>query len=444
MKDSLFVNFVPTLCITSFFKKKKKSGLRKEKISRRVKLFRFIKALLYFKGLNLKYDAIAFTASNSRRLIDGKYISGTVDCLTRDMKALTIERLVDFDLKSRDVYSKSLLSEVYIDIFAYFYKLFLLNSRKGEYSKLIGNVDLEFHKELGFNNIDKIAKTHYSKYLIVKFILRSLKVKVVFIDCAYERFWLVQACKCLNIHVVEVQHGQFTEIHEGYFPLIDYKHPQSSVDEILVYSEYFSNLLSTSRSFNSVNKIPVGSFFVDYYQSKIIDDARCEHSFCVSLASIYDEELINRILPFFETNKSYKCYLFPRGRERVFFDNLTLPLNVFVMWDENIYERLIKCRYHITVNSTCAYEASALGCYNIIVDPCISDFFTLRVEIINKKLNLSNEKYLFVSKACDFVHEMYSFLKLESSEKSHYWFLNDYINNVDEYMSKNIYPKIDL
>lgn len=441
MKDSIFVDFTPTLCITSFFKRKKTSNSENKKKSRIARIRCFLKSLCYFKNVKLKYDVVAFTANNSRRLIDGKYISGTVDSLTQDINSLTIEKLVDFNLKPRDVFSKSLLSEIYIDIFSYIYKMFFLDEKKGIYIELIKKVDSELHKELDCEVISKITKMHYSKYIVIKLILKFLDVKVVFIDCAYDRFWLIQACKCLNIHVVEVQHGQFTEVHEGYFPIVDYKHPPSSVDEILVYSKYFSDLLLTSKNFKYVNKVPIGSYFVEYYQKRIIESERCEYSFCVSLASLYDTEIINIILPFFKNNSVYKCYLFPRGRERLFFDGVDLPLNVFIMWDEHIYERLIKCRYHITVNSTCAYEASTLGCYNVIVDPCISDFFTQRVEIMNEKLKLSKEDYLFVSKFCDLEYELSLFLKSASNAGINYWFKKDYFNNVEEYKSK-IFPQM--
>ena len=439
MRYKKHIDFLAPIYISSFFDSRKSASNKEPEISlygkikrKLVQALNLFRALTYFKNIKTSYDSLAFVSDRSRRLIDGKYVSGAVDRLIVSSRCLVVETRQINKVKPRDAYSDSVISDSYINLLAYLYKVFFL--RRLNYSndfiddKLNSNPELK--EAFSEKTILKIMKNHYSKFVISRWILKIFKVKSVYITCPYGRFWLIQACNSLNIKVIEIQHGQFSEVHEGYFPKIKYDFSRSIVDTILVYSPYYAKMLEKSIAYNQVEKIPVGNFFIEHYQSKENKVHRCENSFCVSLQNICDEELISIILPFFIENPQFNCFLFPRGRDKGFFDKLSVPRNVYFMWGGNIYEKLIECRYHITMNSTCAYEASALGCYNIVVDPNISSFFTKRVEIMANNLDKSDEHFLLINSTDCFKEKLHGFIKNNHATTSEYWYMKMYSNNI--------------
>ncbi|MUK39983.1 hypothetical protein GNP61_00255 [Aliivibrio fischeri] len=428
-----YIDFLPTIYMMDFYKKvaknknKNKNNIRVDKLAR---YFDQFKKIFFIKLKLRKIDAIIFNDESDRRLIEGKYISASTDFIEKFYKTITFEMRTGNRISANDTYTKSIISEQSL----LFFSKVLRKTCHVFFIRKFNLILNDFYEQkcvvdLSEDEIINKAKDHFYQFYVYKLMLKILSPKEVFINNAYFRYPLIQACNILNIRVVEVQHGMITESHPGYFPSIKYN-SSSILDGIFLYSEHTAKLLEKSKTFMKTDKIVVGNYLMDKLP-KIYNEKKWPNSFCVSLQYTCDLDLIDRLKLYFDAHPNFYCYLIPRGRGEDFYNDLVLPSNMKFVFDKTIYEMMSYCEYHITSYSTCCYEASAFGCFNILIS--LPGDFNQHTYFINEALSKSGENYLYLTENCDDEDLINRYVKEEKILIKGYFYKENYLDNLSDY-----------
>jgi hypothetical protein len=265
--------------------------------------------------------------------------------------------------------------------------------QKGEYYigmswiYLIQFIILKFSKSPKIENLDllesylkkDISKIEYIYHRIqagkklYNILFKLYKPKVIFVVCYYSNFELILAAKKNNIPVIELQHGLVTDSHRAYH--FKEKQPDNLLpDYFLSYGKYASDIVIKGNLFEREQVLDYGYTFIEEVQERLSishDLQEIKNAFrkiiCITgQLEITDVPLL-KVISGISQKFPDICFIFkPRHySERAAF---TSTANFIQIGHLNTYELLKYSDYHLTVYSTCALEALALGTPNISLD----------------------------------------------------------------------------
>ena len=328
-----------------------------------------IKSLTYgFFNVFRKYDAWIFTNSSERTLIEGKYQDKLFDYIGNEngIKTLVIELRLFHQYKRSQVASNYVISKSIFVLFEEIYSKFFLKNTIIENEDLI----LEIEKALDCKvNTQEIIKKNLAQYRLMKFWLSILpNPKNVFLTVHYSNFGYIQAFKERGIKVCEMQHGL---IGEGHYAYLYEKalNPIQFPDEICVFGENESNFFKVKTLIPIKKVTPVGSFVLDHFYSKSIQNEQI-NKICVSLQDgDYGEKLLQFLLQANELleNKPLFIIQLRRTSEAFYREKFEFPDN-FQFSTQTIYECISQTDLHLTIFSTTAIEALSIGKQNVLVN----------------------------------------------------------------------------
>ncbi len=208
---------------------------------------------------------------------------------------------------------------------------------------------------------------------IYDFLIRRYKPEQIFVVCYYSNFELILAAKKNNIPVIEFQHGLISPGHRAYNFKKDYGR-ELMPDYFFSYGPFSSEIVVKGHIVTQEHVLNYGYFFLDRVREEMPISPELKkikgeykHTICITgQLEVTDRELLKILLSTAEQFPN-TCFVFkPRfNLESIEFDERN---NLIVANDINTYELLKYSDLHITVYSTCAMEALALGTPNISVD----------------------------------------------------------------------------
>ena len=208
----------------------------------------------------------------------------------------------------------------------------------------------------------------------MRFLLWFKKPKVVFLSPAYTAYGYVKAFKENGVKVVEVQHGVILKEHFGYNVYKKFDRDYF-VDYLLTFGEQEMDTFKYTNGISYNNIVPVGNYYLDYISDNFKPDKKLNEilhkykkSFVVSLQEIdKTKSLVSNIIESAKQNPDCIFIFKPRKKSiidyGVEYDKLE---NVIFIEEIDIYQLIMQTDFHITVYSTCALEAPALGKKNIL------------------------------------------------------------------------------
>jgi len=210
-------------------------------------------------------------------------------------------------------------------------------------------------------------------------LFKIYRPKVIFVVCYYSNFELILAANKNNIPVIELQHGLVADSHRAYY--FKEKQPQNLLPNyFLSYGKYASDVVVNGNLFERSQVLDYGNTFIEEVEARLsISDELKEikeafkKTVCITgQLETTDIPLLNMISSVAKKRPEI-CFIFkPRHfSERTAFESVA---NFIKVGEINTYELLKYCDYHLTVYSTCALEALALGTPNISVD--INGYYT--------------------------------------------------------------------
>lgn len=316
------------------------------------------------------YDTWIFSAKINRLNIDGKYHDRLYEYIGEKFKkSLFIEVTTDFHYNRSCVESKYIVSKSALILLEKVIGLFI--STRGIDISEIERIKKDF--KINYNPNYAIKKM-IAQYRVMRFLLFFKKPKIVFLSPAYTAYGYVKALKEKGVKVIEVQHGVILKEHFGY-NIKEVFSKDYFVDNILTFGEQEIEVFKNGKGINYKNVIPVGNFYLDYIHANYSPDEKLaevinnyKKSFVVSLQEIdKTASLIPNILASAKTNPDYLFILKPRKKSVEYYESTYENVeNVIFIQDINIYQLILQTDFHVTVYSTCAIEAPALGRKNIL------------------------------------------------------------------------------
>lgn len=318
-----------------------------------------------------KYDAWFFSSQINRVLIEDKYYDRIFDYpASQYKKSLFIELTTSKHYKKSKINSKYIVSRSLLILIEKTISIFISTKKVNldAFNKILEEFNIEVNPSYSI-------KKMISQYLMMRFLLKIKKPKIVYVSPSYTCFGYIKAFKEKKIKVVEIQHGVIVKEHFGYF--IHAKFDRNYfVDNLLTFGE------KEIEAFNSENKgideksiYPVGNFYLDYINENYVKNLKIDvllqpykFSFLVSLQELdVPLKIIPEIIHLAKKNQDSIFILKPRKKPKSFYINAyKFPNNIVIIDDENIYQLIKSTDFHVTVYSTTAIEAPALGKRNIL------------------------------------------------------------------------------
>jgi hypothetical protein len=319
-----------------------------------------------------KYETWFIGGTINRIEIDGKYYDRLFDYPASLLKgkSLFIELSRSKYYKRKKVFSKYIVSK---------YPLLLLEKIYGIFIS-VNKVNLECLTELEKQydvkiNSSYVVKKIISQYQVMSLLLKFKKPKRVFIAPSYTSYGYVYALKEAGVCVVEIQHGVILEEHYGYSVKSKFDR-KFFVDYLLTLGNSEINVFKNGNGISQNSVVPIGSYYLNFLKANFVADSgikklvsEFEKSFLVSLQELdFGEKIIPFMIESALSNPNYLFIFKPRRSGVSYYDKFNLPKNIKVITHLNVYQLILQTDFHITLYSTTALEAPALGRQNILIN----------------------------------------------------------------------------
>jgi hypothetical protein len=223
-----------------------------------------------------------------------------------------------------------------------------------------------------------LANFYWSKRLY-KRLFSHFQPRRLLLTTAYTYHAPVAAAKELGIQVIEFQHGLIDLYHNGYSwteAAQPYKKNMPTPDKLFLFGDHWKDVLS-QRGFWSTELVSVGSTRMDQYR-QIYPEKRPSGKvklvvttqnidiqpmidffthFCNLAEGVIDYQLTSKLHPGENDKSRY---------ESAFGDNNRVDI-LLGTESPSTYELLVNSDWHLSIYSTCHYEALALGVPTIIL-----------------------------------------------------------------------------
>ena len=236
---------------------------------------------------------------------------------------------------------------------------------------------------ISLRHIRGVLTSYYWRKIVYRYLLHHLHPRVLLLQTAYMNHALVAAAKELNIKVIEFQHGIIDRYHPGYSwtgPAAFYKKQMPIPDLIFVYGDYWREELSVNGFWNEELR-SVGSLRLDQYRSYLESNINDENKpgflgkkIVVTTQSLEVDRLISFLLEFVKSSIEpieIDIKLHPRESNRQPYENSFRDYpNVHIISGHespSTFQLLSNADYHVSIHSTCHYEALGLGKPTIIL-----------------------------------------------------------------------------
>ncbi|OZG70498.1 hypothetical protein BTA51_25530 [Hahella sp. CCB-MM4] len=232
-------------------------------------------------------------------------------------------------------------------------------------------------KEFQINALPKnYLLTHYSKFVVRRFLIKTVfriyQIKTLYIVVSYQHAAIISAAKKLGIKVIELQHGTFSKYHLGYsFPNL-----QTTLhyfpDYFGCWSEFwrqqFTRLASPASSY--VHGFP---YLYDSL-AKYKNVQKIPMTIAVASQGVLGNRLASVLMSHAYRLRKFKITYklhpgeYGRWKEYEAFKNISLPDNITVVEDCDLYTLLAESEFIIGVFSTAIFEGLELGAKPVLVD----------------------------------------------------------------------------
>jgi hypothetical protein len=314
-----------------------------------------------------RYRYIVISSSVSRREIDGEMYDIVADALIDTIgreDTLLIEKPKPNHFPRKRVHTLHPVSSRVVDMLS-----LILRSISPSPGRIDGEEVLdEIGRICGCSpNRISILKRFISDREVYETIFRIYRPRVLFVVSYYSCIPAIVAAKNLGIEVVEIQHGVIGGGHPAYNGK---SIPDSYLpDTILTYGRRDMEFLEKSPLFGSVEKYPIGNWYIDRLSRSGPSTAERRDSrirIGISLQRPIEDRTVEFIEEAASENEEIVYVLIPRDHRS--FEYRPNGENIEISPEGICQESAIRYDLHATVYSTCAIEAMALGIPCIVID----------------------------------------------------------------------------
>jgi len=220
----------------------------------------------------------------------------------------------------------------------------------------------------------------YWKKKLYEWFLKRTRPDILFMVTSYCNHAIIAAAKSMGVKVIEFQHGLITPWHSGYSwskYANDYRESMPLPDKIFLYGEYWQrNLLI--NGFWKVEELPVvGSLRMDYHRRRNTSRPQDVTRLLFTSQGTDIENVLSFIVCFLQESRrklsNIELYVKMHPGEsdkKIYKKQLGLFPNVKIIAsaeEPSTFDILSVSHLHLSISSTCHYEALALGVPTIIL-----------------------------------------------------------------------------
>lgn len=351
-----------------------------KKISKHEKLFRFKNIFYGLRAIFRKYDYIIFSDTMERRLCNGKYINKLFETLIEEVgqdKILLIENAAYGTHYPKNIIStKNIIS---LELFRFFWYLnpLKINFKKIKNENILKQINAKYSININYNKL--IIKFIFFKKIFDIF-FSIYKPKIMFISSYYDVIYqaAIYSANKKGIKTIEFQHGIINEKHYAYNVCGDYN-KLFFPTYLFVFGESTKQVFGKDNNFIDKNNVfPVGYMYLDYidysyrpneYVIKLFEDLKKNYKKIVSISSQIglEDDIIIFLKKASQIDKKILYIFVPRDQTKD-YSRYQFTKNMITLKQLNVYETINESDFHVTVNSSCAIEAPALGVPNILIN----------------------------------------------------------------------------
>lgn len=250
----------------------------------------------------------------------------------------------------------------------------------------------------------------------------------------YSNHSLVAAARELNVNVVELQHGLLNRHHYGYswskYASI-YKAQMALPDQIFLYGDYWKEELLATGFWDEQSLRSVGNLYIDEIRRTDMAHQGDVRTILVTTQDIYRQEVIAFVQEFLEIAKDRLAVkiifkLHPSELDKSIYTNAFSHHDcVMVLGATDMpgtHQLLVQADFHMSISSTCHYEALAFGVPTII----------LKLPLHENVLHLSQSGHAIL---CKTAANLYEFITSEhigevSEEIKNYYYRPNALANM--------------
>jgi hypothetical protein len=229
------------------------------------------------------------------------------------------------------------------------------------------------------NQIAKSLLSFYWSKKLYTWLLRRVRPAYVFSVDGYGEHSIMAAAKELGIQVIEFQHGFLDRHHSGYSwtsYALPYKARMPIPNQIFLYGEHWQQELAINGFWqNELHS--VGSLRLDQYRQNTNKSENGECTLVLTTQGIDVEKVIGFIADFLKLAegrlplrlniKLHPGYEANKEVYEVAFQNDKRVRVILGSEQPSTFQLLTKTHFHLSISSTCHYEALGLGVPTIIL-----------------------------------------------------------------------------
>jgi len=243
--------------------------------------------------------------------------------------------------------------------------------------EIINKVEKDISSKLGEYDLKSkmiwIVKRYKIQYYLYKKLFQRLKPLQIYLVVSYGgNGAMIKAAKDLGIESIELQHGNFSKFHFGYYFGEDKKELDYFPDKFYVWNEYWKNRINFPIDDKNIIIQPF-----DYLENRkelYTHLKKIDNQAVVLSQGVLGDSIAEKILDnwdyFKKFNIIYKLHPgeYHRYREYKNLIKLEQKFKIKIVKDIDLYELFSTSKYQIGVFSTALYEGVEFNCDTILLD----------------------------------------------------------------------------
>jgi hypothetical protein len=232
-------------------------------------------------------------------------------------------------------------------------------------------------EDITFKEIARVIGHFYWGKKLYHWLFSRIEPDYLLLIDAYDDHTVVAAAKERDIQVVELQHGFLDRHHIGYSwskYALPFKAQMPIPDRVFLYGEYWKQELEV-KGFWEEELRAVGSLRVDQWRQRKIERSKETCTLVVTTQNLDTERLIAYLSDFVDMVDDQDFRLFIKlhqgeANDRLYQEAFGADKRVHVLLASeppSTFELLARSDFHLSIYSTCHYEALALGTPTVIL-----------------------------------------------------------------------------
>lgn len=313
-----------------------------------------------------------FSASERRKRVNGQFedrVMGGIINKVRS-KCIIIENPLPLykHFSGKETKDKYIISDAFISGLSIILGSLLMPFKKVENEFILTAIEKKYDLKI---NCKIYLKRYLGQYYLYSFILLFNKPKQVFIAYLGSWYGAIHAFKKNDVTVIECQHGVINDRH----PFYNYYIKTEKLlfpDKLLTYGNIERKYLKNANYIDLKRVIPTGYYFLDRVKeapSKVEVSKSFNYSVVFSHQDLFEKKAVPVIIKLAKQNPEIAFFIAARFETNEIKKLRQLSIkNIIFEPNVDIYELIVCCDIHITVNSTTTLEALYLNTSSILID----------------------------------------------------------------------------